>query len=40
MLLFEVFLFQLRLSLRRIDEFEDGVVASSGLEATGGVSTF
>lgn len=40
MLDFEVFLFQLRLSFRRMDEFEEGVVGSSGLEATGGVSVF
>ena len=38
-LFFEVFLFQLRLSFRRIEELEDGVVGS-GLEISGGVSIF
>lgn len=41
-LLFDVFLFQLRLSFRRIEVPEDGVASSSGLEISGagGVSVF
>ena len=39
-LFFEAFLFQLRLSFRRNEDVEDGVVGSSGLEISVGVSIF
>jgi hypothetical protein len=40
MLLLDVLRFQPRLSFRRNDDAEEGVVGSSGLDICGGVSVF